>query len=167
MTAHDFYTLLEAARLPPVAGWNPSVCGASRMRIARDGQWFHDEARIARPELVRLFAGLLKREGDGYFLVTPAEKLSIAVEDAPFLAVALEQNDTRLTFTTNAGDRVILGPDHALRMQDGVPYLHVRHGLEAKVSRTVWHQLVEIAVPRGGELGVWSEGLFFALGPLP
>ncbi len=164
MTAHDFYRVLDAASVPPVAGWNPSFCGDSRMRIARDGTWFHDDARIARPELVRLFAGLLRKEGEGYVLVTPAEKLSIAVEDAPFIAVTVTQDGAGLIFTTNVGDAARLGPGHALRMQGGVPYLHVRGGLEAKLSRTVWHQLAALAVDHDSELGVWSEGLFFALG---
>jgi hypothetical protein len=164
MTAHDFYRLLDAAKVPPVEGWNPPFCGDSRMRIARDGTWFHDEVRIARPQLVRLFAGLLRKEDDGYMLVTPAEKLSIAVEDAPFLAVTVARNGTQLNFTTNVGDVVALGPRHALRMEDGVPYLHVRRGLEAKASRAVWHQLAGLALPRAGELGVWSAGVFFALG---
>lgn len=164
MTAHDFHRAQDAASLPSACGWNLPSCGDSRMRIARDGQWFHDGERIARPALVRLFAGLLCREADGYTLVTPAEKLSIIVEDAPFIAVTLEQDGTRLTFTTNVGDAVVLGPGHALRMQDGAPYLQVRRGLEAKVSRPVWHQLAALAVPQDDSLGVWSEGMFFALG---
>jgi hypothetical protein len=164
MTAHDFYRVLNAAKVPPVEGWNPPLCGDSRMRIARDGTWFHDDARIARPELVRLFAGLLRKDGDGYVLVTPAEKLSITVEDAPFIAVTVEQDGTRLTFKTNVGDAVALGAGHALRMAGGVPYLQVRGGLEARVSRTVWHQLAALAVPQDDMLGVWSEGMFFALG---
>jgi hypothetical protein len=164
MAAHDFHGAREAAPLPPVERWNPPFCGDSRMRIARDGTWFHEGAPIARPALVRLFAGLLRREDDGYVLVTPAEKLSILVEDAPFLVVMLEQEGTELRFTTNVGDAVMLDAGHALRMQGGVPYLHVRAGLEAKVSRAVWHQLAGLAVPRQGELGVWSAGAFFALG---
>lgn len=165
MTAGDFYALLDAARLPPVAGWNPPFCGDSHMRIAGDGQWFHDSARIARPELVRLFAGLLKREGGDYFLVTPVEKLSIAVEDAPFLAVTVERRDADLIFTTNAGDAVRLDADHPLRMAGGVPYVMVRGGLEAKAARTVWYHLAGMAVTRGGVTGVESAGLFFALEP--
>jgi hypothetical protein len=165
MTAGDFYALMEAARLPPVAGWNPPFCGDSRMRIARDGQWFHDGARIARPELVRLFAGLLRREGEAYFLVTPSEKLSIAVEDTPFLAVAVDRQDSVLVFTTNAGDRVTLDGDHALRLDGPAPCLHVRDGLEARVARNAWYHLADMAVRRDGVLGVESAGLFFALGP--
>ncbi len=164
MTAHDFYRVLEGASLPPVEGWNPPFCGDSCMRIARDGQWFHDGQPIARAELVRLFAGLLRKEGSGYVLVTPAEKLSIAVEDVPFLVVAVDQDGASLAFTTNVGDRVTLGADHVLRMQGAVPYLHVRHGLEARVSRNVWHQLAARAVPHKDNMGVWSDGIFFSLG---
>ncbi len=164
MTAHDFYRLLDAAKLPPIEGWNPPFCGDSQMRIARDGTWFHQDQRITRPELVRLFAGLLRKDGADYVLVTPAEKLSIMVEDAPFMAVAVALDGTGLSFTTNVGDAVRLGPGHALRMEGGVPYLHVRGGLEAKVSRTVWHQLAALAVAGKSELGVWSDGEFFALG---
>jgi hypothetical protein len=166
MTAGDFYALIEAARLPPVGNWNPPFCGDSRMRIARDGQWFHDGARIARLELVRLFAGLLRREDDGYVLVTPAEKLSILVEDAPFLAVAVERCGADLVFTTNVGDKVMLDARHLLRMDNGVPYIDVRGGMEAKATRTVWYQLVGMAHPDGDVLGVESGGLFFGLGTI-
>ncbi len=104
----------------------------------------------------------------GFMLVTPAERLSIAVEDAPFLAALLETEGggeaQRLTFITNVGDRVMLDTAHRWRIADGIPYIEVRHGLEARASRAVYYQLAELAVPRGGELGVWSAGLFFALG---
>ncbi|MEY4965069.1 MAG: hypothetical protein RL274_652 [Pseudomonadota bacterium] len=168
MTAADFTAPLAAIPLPPVERWNPGDCGDSAMRIAADGSWFHQGERIARPELVRLFAGLLRKDDAGYVLVTPVEKLSIVVEDAPFLAVVVDKagdgEDQRLTFTTNVGDRVVLGPEHALRLQDGIPYLHVRRGLEAKVARNVYYQLADIAVARGAVLGVWSAGAFFELG---
>lgn len=164
MTAGDFYALVEAAKLPPVGDWNPAPCGDSRMRIARDGQWFHDGVRIARPELVRLFAGLLKREGADYFLVTPVEKLSILVEDSPFLAVAVDAKENDLVFTTNVGDAVTLGEGHGLRLADGVPYLHVRGGLEARIARNAWYHLVAMAVPRDGAWCVESGGQVFALG---
>lgn len=165
MTAADFYSVMESATLPPVEGWNPSHCGDSRMRIARDGQWFHEEVRIARPELVRLFAGLLKRDGEGYVLVTPVEKLSIAVEDVPFVAVNVAREDATIVFTTNVGDRVALDGEHTLRMAGDTPYIHVRAGLEARVGRSAWYHLAEMAVARDGVMGVESAGLFFALGP--
>src|SRR5690606_2020741 len=111
----------------------------------------------------------LRKDEEGYVLVTPAEKLAITVEDVPFLAVTVDAagagQDQRLTFTTNVGDQVVLDDDHALRVTDGVPYLHVRRGLEARVARNVWYQLADIALARGGEMGVWSGGRFFVLGP--
>jgi hypothetical protein len=169
MTAADFNAPLAGIALPPVERWNPQSCGDSAMRIAADGVWFHAGAKIARPELVRLFAGLLRKDADGYVLVTPVEKLSIMVEDVPFLAVTVDAagagDGQVLTFVTNVGDQVVLDGEHALCLKGGVPYLHVRRGLEARVARNVWYQLADIAVPHGGEMGVWSGGQFFALGP--
>jgi len=168
MTAADFIAPLAGIPLPPVERWNPASCGDSDMRIAADGVWFHQGVRIARPELVRLFAGLLRKDEGGYVLVTPVEKLSILVEDAPFLAVTLDRSgsgeDQVLTFTTNVGDSVVLDADHGLRVADGIPYLHVRRGLEARMARNAWYQLADIAVPRGAVQGVWSAGHFFELG---
>ena len=168
MTAGDFFSGIPAAAgAAPVERWHPQHCGDSRMRIAGDGTWFHDGAPIRREGLVRLFAGLLRKDDDGFVLVTPAEKLSIAVEDVPFLAVLLEAEGEgraqRLTFITNVGDRTLLGPQHGLRLADGVPYLHVRRGLEAKLSRAVFYQLADLAVPEDAVPGVWSAGTFFAL----
>jgi uncharacterized protein len=169
MTAADFSAPLAAIPLPPVEHWNPESCGDSAIRIAADGTWFHEGQRIVRPELVRLFAGLLRKDEGGYVLVTPAEKLSIMVEDVPFLAVTVDAVGTgesqSLAFTTNVGDRVLLDPAHGLCVTGGIPYLHVRRGLEARIARNVWYQLADMAVPRGVALGVWSGGHFFALGP--
>lgn len=165
MTAGDFYSVMESAKLPPVEGWNPPHCGDSGMRIAADGQWFHDGTRIARPELVRLFAGLLKREDGGYVLVTPVEKLTITVEDAPFIAVSVARKNGTIVFTTNVGDCVALDGEHALRLAGDVPYVHVRGGLDAKVARSAWYHLAEMAENHDGRLGVTSAGLFFPLGP--
>lgn len=162
--------------LPPVERWNPPHCGDSRMRIARDGTWFHQGAPIARPEMVRLFSTLLRKDPEGYVLVTPQEKLAIAVEDAPFVAVAMEAEgeglDQRLRFVTNVGDATVAGAEHPLRVaSDGesgapLPYVHVRGGLEAKIARAVFYRLADLAVLGDeGVLGVWSCGVFFALGP--
>ena len=163
--------------LPPVERWNPAYCGDSLMRIARDGSWSHAGAPIRRPALVRLFSTILRKDDDGFMLVTPAEKLSIAVEDAPFLAVLMraegKDDGQTLIFTTNVGDEVTAGPDHALRFSPDpmtgapVPYLHVRGKLEARVARPVYYALVEQAVERDGALGAWSGGAFFVLGNAP
>jgi hypothetical protein len=163
----------------PVHLWNPPFCGDLDMRIAGDGTWFYLKTPIGRPALVRLFASVLKREGDKYFLVTPVEKCGIQVEDAPFLAVELkiEDNDGHrvLNFRTNVDDWVACGPGHALRFEPepetgGLkPYLHVRRDLWAKVTRALFYDLVELGEERDvdGErmFGVVSAGEFFVMAP--
>lgn len=166
--------LAEERRLPPVEKWNPSHCGDSAMRIARDGSWYHEGSPIGRAAMVRLFSTILRREPDGGFvLVTPAEKLDIIVEDAPFVAVELKSEGVgpsrTLAFRLNTGDLVVAGPDHRLRFEprdDGPhPYLHVRAGLDALVVRSVFYELAEIALSEGATPpGLWSEGVFFSIG---
>jgi len=167
--------LAAERRLPPVERWNPAHCGHSGMRIARDGTWFHDGSPVGRPNMVRLFSTVLRREPDGsHVLVTPVEKLTIEVEDAPFVATEMkaegEGRTARLGFRLNTGDLVTAGPDHPLRFagsQDAPrPYLGVRGGMEALVARALYYDLAEIALADGGDpAGVWSDGAFFALAP--
>lgn len=168
----EIATLVEQRRLPPVEQWNPAHCGDSEMRIARDGTWFHQGSPIGRQTMVRLFSTILRREEDGrYVLVTPVEKLDIAVEDAPFVAVEMKAEgngpDSRLAFRLNTGDLVKAGPDHPLRFatsEDGPrPYLHVRGGLEALVARPVYYDLAERALAELERPGIWSDGAFFPL----
>ncbi|WP_189412507.1 DUF1285 domain-containing protein [Neogemmobacter tilapiae] len=151
----------------PVHLWNPDFCGDSEMRIARDGTWFHQGTPIGRAPLVRLFSTILKREGDAYFLVTPVEKLSIAVEDVPFVAVDLEQDDQGISFITGQGDLARLGADHPLRLKWDTPYVMVRAGLEARVDRKTFFRLVEMGKVERFEgedwFGVRSDGVFFPL----
>lgn len=171
----DIARLVEADQLPPVERWNPTHCGDSEMRIARDGTWFHQGSPIGRIAMVRLFSRILRREPDGgYVLVTPVEKLDIAVEDAPFVAVEMkvegEGRAMRLAFRLNTGDLVTAGPNHALRFagdDDGPrPYLHVRAGLEALIARPVYYEIAELALAGGSDpAGVWSDGAFFAIEP--
>ena len=164
---------------PPVERWNPPFCGDLDMRIAADGTWFYLKTPIGRPALVKLFASVLKREGDKYYLVTPVEKCGIVVEDAPFLAVELDV-ETRaagkvLHFRTNTDDWVACGRRHALRFEPepqtgGLrPYLHVRADLWAKVTRTLFYDLVELGEERtvDGErmFGIASDLEFFAMQP--
>jgi uncharacterized protein len=164
---------------PPVERWNPPFCGDLDMRIATDGTWFYLKTPIGRPALVKLFASVLKREGDKYFLVTPVEKCGIQVDDAPFLAVELAvEHGTAgpmLKFRTNVDDWVCCGPDHALRFEPepatgGLkPYLHVRRDLWAKVTRALFFDLVERGEEREVEgktmFGVTSMGSFFPMAP--
>ena len=174
--AMDFATIeaaVAAQTAAPVDNWHPAHCGDSEMRIARDGGWFHQGAPIGRRDMVRKFATILRREEDGgYVLVNPAERLTIVVEDAPFVAVRMRVSGTgtarRIAFQTNVGDIVIAGPDHPLRFEerdDGPhPYLRVRGRLEALVARPLYYDLAELALADGGDPpGVWSDGAFFAL----
>ena len=171
----DAARLLAERKLPPVEAWNPTHSGDSFMRIAADGTWFHEGRPIPRPELVRLFSTILRREADGrHVLVTPGERLDIEVEDAAFVAVEVtiegQGRERRLGFRLNTDDYVIAGPANALRVDtadDGTPrpYLQVRAGLEALVARPVFYELVELALADGGDpVGLWSDGVFFALG---
>lgn len=162
--------------LPPVHLWNPQFCGDIDMRIASDGTWFYLGTPIGRPALVRLFSTILKREGDKHFLVTPVEKVGIKVDDAPFLAVEMQQDgegdDRRLHFRTNVDDWVDCDRDHALRFEEAddgglTPYLHVRRDLWAKVTRAVYYDLAELGEEKtvdGREMfGITSGGSFFAM----
>jgi len=174
LSLSEIATLVEQRRLPPVEQWNPTHCGDSEMRIARDGSWFHQGSPIGRPAMVRLFSTILRREPDGRFvLVTPVEKLDIAVDDAPFVAVEMKAEGNgaaaRLAFRLNTGDFVTAGPDHPLRFAEGAdgprPYLHVRGGLEALVARAVYYDLADRAIADdAARPGVWSDGAFFPLG---
>jgi hypothetical protein len=164
--------------LPPVEKWNPEFCGEIDIVIKRDGTWFHEGTPIGRARLVRLFSTVLKREGDRHYLVTPVEKLEIRVEDTPFVAVLMRREGEgrmqTLVFTTNVGDEVSAGPDHPLDFRkdaetgEGAPYIDVRLGLEARVARAVFYDLVELGETReiDGEdaFGVWSGGAFFSFG---
>jgi hypothetical protein len=161
--------------LPPVHLWNPPFCGDLDMRIARDGTWFYLGTPIGRPEMVRLFSTILRRDGDDYFLVTPVEKVGIMVDDAPFVAVDFERVGEALRFETNVGDFVDAGADHPIRVvQDAetgepAPYVHVRANLEALIDRKSFYRLVElgeVAVVDGEDwFGLRSGGAFFAVIP--
>lgn len=169
----ELQKLIDERRLPPVDKWNPERCGHSAMRIARDGTWYHEGRPIERPEMVRLFSTVLRREPDGtHALVTPVEKLEIDVESTAFRAVEMQSEgkgaQRRLAFRLDSGDAVILGPDHPLRLEQTgsgpSPRILVRHGLEAELARAVYYELAEIALEEGGEPpGVWSDGAFFPL----
>lgn len=164
---------------PSGEAWPNSAenCREFAIRIARDGTWFYHGSPIGRKPLVRLFSTVLRRAPDGtYWLVTPAERGRIEVEDAPFTAVALEARGAGraqdLVFRTNVDDEVTAGPGHPIRVadRDGEPrpYVTVREGLEALILRSVFYQLVDLATERKEDgkpvLGVWSDGAFFALG---
>lgn len=167
----------EAARqvpgrgLPPVHLWNPAHCGEINIVIRRDGVWMHDNAPIGRAELVRLFSTVLRKDADGYVLVTPGEKLAITVEDLPFRAVSMEQRGEALVFTTDVGDETEAGSAHPICVEtdpisgEPAPSVHVRADLWARITRPVFYELVELARVEEGRLTVRSQGQAFGLGP--
>jgi hypothetical protein len=174
-TLFDRFEASRSGRpLPPVDQWHPAREGDSHISIDVDGRWYYHGSPIERPEMVRLFSTVLRRDPDAFVLVTPAERLTLHVADAPFIAVDF---DTRgrgrtqtLAFETNVGDVVAADAQHPLTMRGTVdsprPYLLVRGGLEARLSRPVYYRLVDIAVRRERDtaVGVWSSGEFLELG---
>jgi uncharacterized protein len=164
---------------PPVHLWNPRFCGDLDMEIRRDGTWFYLGTPIGRHALVKLFASILRKDGDDYFLVTPVEKVGIRVLDAPFVAVDAEATgkarDQILTFTTNVEDAVTAGPDHPIRVTrdpetgEPSPYVLIRRNLEALIDRKTFYRLVDLGAheDQGGTswFGLWSGGTFFPIIP--
>ncbi|MYK31436.1 MAG: DUF1285 domain-containing protein [Boseongicola sp. SB0670_bin_30] len=165
--------------LPPVHLWNPPDCGDLDMRIARDGTWFYLGTPIGRPELVRLFSTILRKDGDRYVLVTPVEKVGITVDDAPFVAVDFAVSGKgraqTLNFVTNLGDEASAGSEHPIRVErdpatgEPSPYVHVRANLEALIDRKSFYRLVEIGAHHehhgASWFGLWSGGQFFPIIP--
>lgn len=164
----------QAARaergLPPVHLWNPAHCGDIDIVIRADGVWMHEGSPIGRAELVRLFSTVLRKDPDGYYLVTPVEKLRIRVDDLPFRAVAVECGGDALIFTTDVGDRTTAGPEFPIVVEtdpvsgEPAPRVRVRAGLWARIARPVFYELVEMARLEDGRLTVSSGGVEFDLG---
>lgn len=175
-TADELYgELLELSRsqsYPPVASWHPDREGVIDIRIDKEGTWHHEGSPIRRPELVRLFSTILRKEPGGYFLVTPAEKLRIDVEDVPFVAVDAEQGSgaqgPELLFTTNVGDYVVADADHPIEIRERngqqIPYVRVRDGLDARFSRPLFYRLANICEPDAAGYWLKSRGVRFRLG---
>lgn len=160
--------------LPPVHLWNPPFCGAIPMRIARDGTWFYMNSPIGRKPLYTVFSRVLRRDDDGvYYLVTPVEKCSIEVEDAPFVAIRMtiegEGREQVISFETNCDDHVTVNAANPLRFEDeegtqGLkPYVLVRTNLEALVVRSLYYDVVAAGTVEGEWFGVWSSGVFFRM----
>ena len=170
----DLQKLADERRLPPVETWNPTHCGHSEMRIARDGTWYHQGSPITRQAMVRLFSTVLRREPDGsHVLVTPVEKLEIEVEGTAFRAIEMQTEGTgenrSIAFRLDSSDVVLAGPENRLSVLETdlgpSPRIEVRNGLEAELSRPIYYELAEIALAEGCKpAGVWSRGAFFALG---
>lgn len=159
----------------PVERWDPPYCGDIGLKIKRDGTWIHQGAPISRMAIVKVFSSILRKDADGQtYLVTPAERVDVTVEDAPFLAVELavssEGETQALAVRTNVDDVVSIGPEHPLRFaiepsSGGLkPYIRIRGRLDALATRAVYSELVNLAVTRAdGTPGIWSGGVFWPL----
>ncbi len=161
---------MAARKLPPVSTWRPAHVGDSHMRIAADGAWFHEGSPISRPAMVRAFASLLMRDEAGqHWLVTPHEKLRIAVEDAPLVAIDVTRTDDALVFRLNTDEIVVAGPDHPLRAtgdpQTPAIYLAVRNGCEARLNRSTYAQAAALAMEEGEDWSLSSLGTRFSMVP--
>ncbi|WP_347304144.1 DUF1285 domain-containing protein [Croceibacterium sp. TMG7-5b_MA50] len=171
MTGADDLLHHASRPLPPVDRWQPEQSIDSQMRIDAAGRWFYQGSPIARPAMVRAFSTLLLRDGDGqHWLMTPQCRQSIAVEDAAFVAVDVTREGERLMFRLATGETVAAGPDHPLRAAgtEDAPalYLAVRHGCEARLDRSTWLQLADLAEQAtDGSFHVTSDGMRFALSP--
>ena len=166
---------LQSQKLPPVESWNPDRLGEIDIRIRADGIWFHEGREIKRTGISKIFSTILRREDDQYFLVTPVEKLKIEVEDVPFVAVDFEirrenTDEQDVLFVTNLDDVVLLGKDHPLelrtRKDEVIPYIEVRNGLSAIVSRSAYYRLVDFTIERDEHLYLMSNNTTFALGAI-
>lgn len=178
LSLSEIAALVEDRRLPPLDQWSPAHSGESHMEILADGTWLHEGGPIRRPAMVRAFSTLLMRDEDGqHWLVTPHERLAIAVEDAAFIAIDLEVrhdpvlDGAVLAFRLATDDTVLCGPENPLRVA-GTPdvpafYLTVRHGVEARLNRSTYGQLIEhaLAVSSPDDLAVESRGMRFSLVP--
>ena len=158
---------------PPVDEWNPEYCGDIGMEIKSDGTWHYMGTPIARQKIVKLFSRILRREKDNSFvLVTPVEKVLVKVADAPFIATFVEiigeGKNLNLKFDTNVDDTIVASKDYPIRVSidentnEPSPYVLIRKNLEAKISRSVFYELVNIAEHYNDKFGVWSGGSFFA-----
>ena len=171
MSLAEIAEAVEQRKLPPVEQWNPDNIDESHMRIAADGTWFHEGSPITRPAMVRAFSGLLNREKDGsYWLVVPHQKLRIEVADACFIATDVSEKHGNLAFRLNTDELVVAGPDHPIRAtgdaESPALYLHVRRGCEARLNRSTYEQLAQIALAGSDDWTVTSGGETYSLVPV-
>jgi uncharacterized protein len=169
LTLSDIAELVATRKLPPVESWEPANTGDSEMRISSEGTWFHQCGEITRPAMIRAFSSLLRRDADGqHWLVTPQQKLSIIVDDAPFIAVELQSEGEgpkrSLAFRLSSDDLVFADAEHAIENRNGLLYLHVRGGMWAKLARPVYYELANLALAENPDApSIWSRGTQFKL----
>ena len=153
----DLFKLLgkfeQQQKMPPVESWNPVVEGEIDILINAKGEWYHEGGYFKRQDLARMFASILRKDGEDYFLVTPAEKLKIQVEDVPFSVVLMNEKEGVLSFITSLGDEVAMSADHPLEFRESpsdggaefIPYVMIRNNLWAKLNQSTYYELINLA----------------------
>lgn len=148
----------------PFESWQPESCGEIDIEIKANGDWYFQATKIDRLNMVKLFARVLTKEQNHYYLKTPIEKMRIRVEDAPFLITHWYEKEEFIICCDNLNREYILGDNHPLELKSDVPYLHLHHGVLAKVSRNVFYQWAEIANEKKGRFAICSGGQDFFIG---
>ena len=164
---------LDEDTFPPVDDWNPPLCENVSMSIDRSGKWFFMDSPIGRQRMVNLFSRVLRLDKEGYFLVTPVEKIHIKVEDKPFVIVDFEitgkNKDQVISFKTNTDEVFEVNENHPLRVEtkktdnEPSPYVLVRKNLEGLISRNVFYRLFDLSEEIEGVYGIYSAGKFYKL----
>ena len=162
----------QGDKIPPVELWDPDYCGEMDLQIKANGDWFYAGSIFKRPALVKLLSSVLKKEENDYFLVTPAEKIKITVDDAPFVLTQWhwqDENKTIMIVSNNVGDEFALDARHPIALNSsGELYVTVRRNLLAKVHRNVYYQWIDLAeeidTGKSTELVFTSSGYQFSLG---
>jgi len=166
----------EGSSLPPVESWHPEVQGEIDIRIAKGGVWFYRGEEMIRTDVVKLLSSILRKDDEDFFLVTPTEKMKIQVDDLPFVVSIMdvegEGQEQKLHFSTQFGDCFTLSESHPLRAtynerNEPAPFVNVRCGLDARISRGVYYEMAELLVEGEGsktenQFGVWSDGVFYS-----
>ena len=164
---------LDDDAYPPVENWNPPLCENVSMKIDRSGKWYFMNSPIGRERMVKLFSRVLRKDEDGYYLVTPVEKIKIEVEVRPFIIVDYEilgeSREQKIIFKTNTDEIFEVNEKHPIKIEkniyneEPIPTVLVRKNLEGLLSRNVYYSLIENSTLKEGEYGIYSSGSFYEL----
>jgi len=150
-----------------MASSDPSTWKLPRLRIDRDGEWFHEGEEVCHEGILASLRQGLQVDAAGHFLQIGPVRVPVEVEDAPFAVVRFEAEGNGFALWLNDGSREALEPG-SLRLREGdVPYCRVKGGrFEARFSRAAAWQLLQRVKeqPRGGPPGLLVDGVRYVLG---
>ncbi len=141
---------ISETRNPPVYDWHPDHIAEIDMAIKRNGEWLHQGTVMHRKRLVKLFASILRKDGDQYFLVTPIEKCPVEVESTPFVITLAEKIDDRWFLTNNLGESIELTNQMIDWVDEETPSIEWRNNLSARLNQNVLYQLQLHALEHDG-----------------